>query len=234
MIRALTPYLLSAVVAVAAAYDVNLTYDSLVLKNGQTLTDARIKSYDHANGKVVVMAGRKLLSLQIEMMPDEVAARISALVPEEKKALAREAQAERKQGKREQVSTAKVNNRQTLENRRQETEARERKNRERAEAQASAQLLAKTKQLARAKADHYFRYEYKAGSGSTVVIRQGVTVGEPEEVLGWPGRCRVKGNVGLQFYDSRGSSFTTTTREFEVIVEKDDKGVEQVVDFTLK
>jgi hypothetical protein len=66
------------------------------------------------------------------------------------------------------------------------------------------------------------------------VIRQGVTLGEPEEVSGWPGRCRVSGNVGLQFYDSRGSSFSTTVREFEVTVQKNDRGVEEVVDFTLK
>jgi hypothetical protein len=234
MIRALIPYILSAAAAFAAAYDVNLPYASLALKNGKTLTGATIKSYDHDNGKVVVMAGRSLHSLQIELLPDEVAAKVIALVPEERKALAREEKAGRKQEQREQVKTRQELKRQTREERTLDTEAKKQANRDQAEAQAKARLVARTKQLAHAKADHYFRYEYKPGSGSTVVIRQGVTLGEPEEVSGWPGRCRVSGNVGLQFYDSRGSSFSTTVREFEVTVQKNDRGVEEVVDFTLK
>ncbi len=234
MIRAFTLFLLSAAVALAAAYYVNLPYASLALKNGRTLTDVTIKSFDHENGKVVVMAGRTLHSLQIEMLPDEVAAKVIALVPEESKALAREEKAGRKQEQRAQGETKRQLKRQTREERQMDTEARRQANRDNAEAQARARLVARTKQLAREKADHYFRYEYKPGSGSSVVIRQGVTLGEPEEVAGWPGRCRVSGNVGLQFYDSRGSSFSTTVREFEVTVQKNDRGVEEVVDFTLK
>ena len=228
MLRAFTPFLLSAAVVLAAAYDVNLPYASLALKNGRTLADVTIKSFDHENGKVVVMAGRNLHSLQIELLPDEVAARVIALVPEEGKALAREEKAGRKQEQREQQKTEQELKRQ------RDDGAGKQANRENAEAQARANLVARTKQLAREKADYYFRYEYKPGSGSSVVIRQGVTLGEPEEVSGWPGRCRVKGNVGLQFYDSRGSSFSTTVREFEVTVQKNDRGVEEVVDFTLK
>lgn len=234
MIRAFTPFFLSAVVAFAAAYDVNLPYASLALKNGRTLTDVTIKSFDHQNGKVVVMAGRTLHSLQIELLPDEVAARVFALVPEESKALAREEKAGRKQEQRVQQKTKQELKRQTREERKVDTEARKQASRDNADAQARERLVARTKQLARAKADHYFRYEYKPGSGSSVVIRQGVTLGEPEEVSGWPGRCRVTGNVGLQFYDSRGSSFSTTVREFEVTVQKNARGVEEVVDFTLK
>jgi len=234
MFRSFTPFILSAAVAFAAAYDVNLPYASLALKNGRTLTDATIKSFDHENGKVVVMAGRSLHSLQIEMLPDEVAARVIALVPEESKALAREEKAGRKQEQRGQVKTKQELKRQTQEDRQRDAEARKQVNRENVEAQARARLIARTKQLAREKADHYFRYEYKPGSGSSVVIRQGVTLGEPEEISGWAGRCRVSGNVGLQFYDSRGSSFSTTVREFEVTVQRNDRGVEEVVDFTLK
>ena len=180
------------------------------------------------------MAGRTLHSVQIEMLPDEVAAKIIALVPEESKALAREEKAGRKQVQRTQEKARQELNRQTRDDRQRASEANKQANRENAESQARARLIARTKLLAREKADHYFRYEYKPGSGSSVVIRQGVTVGEPEEVAGWPGRCRVSGNVGLQFYDSRGSSFSTTVREFEVTVQKNDRGVEEVVDFTLK
>lgn len=234
MLRALTPFLLSAAVVLAAAYDVNLPYASLALKNGRTLADVTIKSFDHENGKVVVMAGRTLHSLQIELLPDEVAARVLALVPEESKALAREEKAGRKQEQRGQENAKQEVKRQTREERQQAAAAKKQADRDNAEAQARARLIARTKQLAREKADYYFRYEYKPGSGSSVVIRQGVTLGEPEEVSGWPGRCRVSGNVGLQFYDSRGSSFSTTVREFEVTVQKNARGVEEVVDFTLK
>ena len=234
MLRAFIPFFLSATVAFAAAYDVNLPYASLALKNGRTLADVTIRSFDHENGKVVVMAGRSLHSLQIELLPDEVAARVIALVPEESKALAREEKAGRKQDQRAQGKARQELKRQTREERQLDAAARKQANRDQAEAQDRARLVARTKQLARAKADHYFRYEYKPGSGSSVVIRQGVTLGEPEEVSGWPGRCRVSGNVGLQFYDSRGSSFSTTVREFEVTVQKNARGVEEVVDFTLK
>jgi len=233
MIRAFTPFILSAAAAFAAAYDVNLPYASLALKNGRTLTDVTIKSFDHENGKVVVMAARELHSLQIEMLPDDVAAKVIALVPEESKALAREEKASRKQEQREQEKSKQELKRQTREERQRASEMSKPSNRDNAD-QARTRLLARTKQLAREKADYYFRYEYQPGSGSSVVIRQGVMVGEPEEVTGWSGRCRIKGSVGLQFYDSRGSSFSTTVREFEVTVQRNDRGVEEVVDFTLK
>lgn len=234
MIRAFTPFLLTAAIAFAAAYEVNLPYASLALKNGRNLDEVTIKSYDHESGKVTLTAGRSLHSVQIELLPDEVAARVIALVPEENKALAREEKAGRKQEKRQRESTQQERLRQARVDRQRDAGERKQALQDQAEAQARAQWMTTAKQLARDKADHYFRYEYQPGSGSSVVIRQGVTLREPEEVAGWPGRCRVSGNVGLQFYDSRGSSFSTTVREFEVIIQKNDRGIQEVVDFTLK
>jgi hypothetical protein len=55
---------------------------------------------------------------------------------------------------------------------------------------------------------------------------------EPEDIIGWMGRQRVKGLIMLEYYDSKGRSFNSMMAHFEVIVETDDKGQSKVIDFT--
>jgi len=234
MIRRLFPYLLTATLLTAASYEVNLTYEVLALKNGQTLKAVRIKSYDHGSGKVIILVDRTIQSLQIELLPEDVAAKIGAMVPEEAKALAREERADQKQAQRTQDQAAQERQRRIEQQRRAAAAVREQDRRASQEAAARAAAAAKTKQLARERALHYFTYENRSGSGSAIVLRQSIILGEPEEVPGWPGRTRVSGSVGLQSYDSRGRSFDTSRREFEVTVAKNAKGDEEVIDFTLK
>ena len=230
MIRRLIPYLLTATLLAAASYEVNLAYEVLALKNGQTLKNVRIKSYDHGSGNVIILVDRTIQSLQIELLPDEVAAKIGALVPEEAKAIAREDRADQKQAQRNQSQATQEQKRSAEHQRRAASAAREQSQRANEESAA----LARTKQLARERALHYFTYENRSGSGSSIVLRQSIILGEPEEVPGWPGRTRVSGSIGLQSYDSRGRSFDTSRREFEVTVAKNAKGDEEVIDFTVK
>ena len=55
---------------------------------------------------------------------------------------------------------------------------------------------------------------------------------QPEAIMGWPGRYRTKGKAYLEFYDSRGNSFSRTTSSFEVITEQKPGQMPKVVDFT--
>lgn len=234
MIRRLIPCLLTATVLTAASYEVNLDYEALALKNGQALRNVRIKSYDHGSGKVIILVDRTIQSLQLELLPDEVAAKVGAMVPEEAKALAREDRADRKQAQRAQSQATREQQLRSESQRRAATAAREQSRRANEEAAAQAAARARTKQLARERALHYFTYENRSGSGSSIVLRQSIILGEPEEVPGWPGRTRVSGSIGLQSYDSRGRSFDTSRREFEVTVARNAKGDEEVIDFTVK
>lgn len=226
--------LLSFALAHAAAFDVNLEYEKLALRNGRVIENARIKSYDHGNGKVTVISGKNIHSIQLELLPDNVAARILELVPTEATAVAREEKTDRKQAAR-----AEQQARQERDKARVEQKAQDSRQQREAVAESNAEnsevrLFAATTRLARERASRYFRYEYKPGSGSTFVIRQDVTLENPELIPGWPGRCRVQGSIGLEFYDSRGHSFGTSLRSFEVTVEQDSTGATKVVDFTAK
>lgn len=218
----------------AAPHKIELAVDDLVLKNGQRFVSGTIRSYDHANGKVVLMADRKIVSIQLELLPDDLAEKIIAMVPEESKDETRTEKSERHRKQAE----AKRNSEAAAKARTEET------NRRRAESQARAaeatkasrhdQMKAETSRLARSRADRYFRYEFKPGSGATVQIRRDIDLEEPEEVAGWPNRFRVQGQIGLEYYDSKGRSFSTTSQRFEVTAQGDDRGKMTIVDFTVK
>ena len=94
--------------------------------------------------------------------------------------------------------------------------------------------LQKIKKAAEDRADTYFRFEYPAGSSSTLTIDVHIDLEEPEPMSGWEGQYRVRGRGHLEFFDSAGISFSRAVREFEVIVITDDKGGIKSREFTLR
>lgn len=223
--------------ALAAPFNVNVKFEQIELRNGQKLAAGTIKSYDHATGKVVLFVNRTVSSVQLELLPEELAKRIVSLVPEETKAEAREQRAERKEQQQRardyQKSAAEADRRAEQQNADRAAAARVRQEEGRKEQMARADRSA-SKRLAEEKAYRYFRYDYRPGSGSVIITGQGVEVQEPKEIVGWERRYRVNGTVGLEFYDSRGRSFDRTVRSFEVIVGPDDQGNLVAIDFSVK
>lgn len=221
-----------AAVAVATPHKVELAFETLALKNGKTLPNGTVRSYDPASGNVVVMSGRSIVSLQIELLPDEVAARIAALVPSESKDEARAAREERRRTAQEQKKQNERGAARAAAEAARAKDARQARQHESQEELRQAKISRAAREAAAARARRYFTYESKPGSGATVTVRREVEVEEPVPVTGWPDRYRVKGSIGLEYYDSKGRSFNNSIRDFEVIVQGDERGNVKVVDFS--
>jgi hypothetical protein len=100
------------------------------------------------------------------------------------------------------------------------------------ERRAAAQQVAAIKKEAKEYADHYFRYEYLGGVSGAIVERLDVSLREPRDVSGWPGRYAVDGKASLEYYDSAGFSFQKSiASDFTVSLEWKD-GQASVVEFT--
>lgn len=218
--------------AIGKPHTLDLVFEKLELKNGRTLAAGKIRSYDPSTGRTVVFVSREVVSLQIELLPDELQQRIVSLAPSE----SREAQRELRENERREESAAAEQRRREL------AEERSKVRRQAAESDAArvegtAEQLAQkhiaaAKRAAYTRADRYYRYEMKLGSGATFVVRRDIELTEPEAVPGWENRYRIKGTIGLEFFDSRGSSFSNALRSFEVIVKGVERGNAAVLDFT--
>jgi hypothetical protein len=55
-----------------------------------------------------------------------------------------------------------------------------------------------------------------------------------EAVTGWTGRYRTEGKAYLEFFDSKGWSYSRATSRFEVLTEQKPDGALKVVDFLVK
>ena len=225
---------LLAVSASAAPYVVDLKFETLALRNGQTLKNGVIKSYDHANGKVVIHVNREITSLQLEMLPEEMGARVISLVPDEVKDAARQEKADRKQDKRTSALDAAAQAKQDADRRARATAEAKARAEQTMQTYDKENVRRKAKSLARDRADRYYRYEMKPGSGSAYILESSYQLSEPEEVPGWDRRYRIKGSVGLEYYDTRGRGLETSTSKFEVLVGPDSNGNIVALDFTAK
>ncbi len=80
-------------------------------------------------------------------------------------------------------------------------------------------------------AERYYRFEFAAGSSQIRVTALDFAPTETKAVTGWPGRFRTEGKAFLEFFDSKGNSFSRTTDLFEVITEQTPDGPVHVASF---
>lgn len=102
-------------------------------------------------------------------------------------------------------------------------------------AQAQAIELEAHRQIALDRARKYYRYEFRTGSDSALVMGVELELTPPKVVTGWEGRYCAEGKAHLEIYDSRGRSFQRRTSNFEVITERKTADNEiAVIDLTPK
>jgi hypothetical protein len=225
---------LLVVSASAAPHVIDLKFENLTLRNGQKLQNGTIKSYDHANGKVVINADRQITSIQIELLPADVAERVISLVPEEVKDNARQEKADRKQQKKTSAQNSAAQTKSANDAWLKANADAGVRSEEAKKVREKESVRQQAKSLAYSRANRYFRYELKPGSGSVYITGSGIQMEEPIEVTGWDRRYRVAGTVGLEYYDTRGRSFQTLTSRFEVIVGPDSNGSVVALDISVK
>lgn len=195
----------------AAGSDRPLEYDSLDLTDGRKLVQVVIKNYDPASDKVLLMAKRTAMKLSLDLFPVSLRDRIKEAAPKAGGSTTTTASLPPPTPREKPaVPTAYASP-------------------PRATFNAAAH-----KQAALNRAQNYYRYEFPAGSGAIRVTAANFELDDPEEVPGWGGRYRVQGKVFLEFFDSKGFSYSRTTDRFEIQTEQKPGGSIKVVDFTRK
>jgi hypothetical protein len=214
--RMRTVLLFLAAGAIARAAEVPLRFARLDLMDGRTLTNVVVRSYDAATGKLLLVADGKAMLVPANLIPPPFAARLKAGVPAAGSTTALVTT--------QPVAPSAVSEKPASAPAIQVVDT--------PSATGSDQLLASHKEAAQTRARRYYQYEFKAGSDAISVTALDIDMDRPEAIEGWLGRYRTKGKVYLEFYDSKGNSFSRTTSSFEVITEQKPGQPIKVVDFT--
>ncbi len=206
---------LVALPGAASAAELSPAFVRIDLTDGRTLRDVTVKSYDPATGKVLLLAGRTAMSVPLALIPSPFDAQVKAAVP---------------------VAGSNLT---TVTVRPAPVVAAPPAPRVVRLASPSAPSVAvddgaraRHRAAAVKRAERFFTYEFQAGSSAISVYDRDIEVEETEAIEGWPGRYRTKGRAYLQFYDSRGRSFSRTNSRFEVITEQKPGREVAAVDFT--
>lgn len=208
-LRMRTVLLFLAAGAIAWTAEVPLRFTRLDLLDGRTLTNVVVKSYDAATGQLLLVADGKAMLVPANLIPPPFAARLKAGAPAAGSTTAFVTT--------QPVAPSAVPAVQVVDT---------------PSATGSDQLLAGHQEAAQTRARRYYQYEFKAGSDAISVTALDIDMDQPEAIEGWFGRYRTKGKVYLEFYDSKGNSFSRTTSSFEVITEQKPGQPIKVVDFT--
>jgi hypothetical protein len=211
LIPAVGFFVLAAVLARAG--ELPLQFTRLDLLDGRILRHVVIKSYDASSGKLLLVADGKAMLVPVSLIPPPFGERLKADAPQS--------------GSTTAVVATQSASKATAEAG------------PRAPAAAAANadpdsVFARHKEAAQTRAQRYFRYEFRAGSDAISVTALDLEMDQPEAVEGWPGRYRIKGKAFMEFYDSKGGSFSRNTSSFEVITEQKPGQPVKVVDFTPK
>jgi hypothetical protein len=208
--------LLMFLATAARAADVPLRFERLDLLDGRTLNRVVIKSYDAVSAKLLVVADGKAMLVPVDLIPAPFGARLKAGAP------------------MAGTTTAIVATRSTA----PAAVAKPAPGPAALAADTAAadqeKQVTRHKQAAEARAQRYFQYEFKAGSDAISVTLLDLETDQPEAVDGWPDRYRTKGKAYVEFFDSKGRSFSRTTCLFEVITEQKPNQPVRVVDFAQK
>jgi hypothetical protein len=175
-----------------------------------------VKSYDAATGKLLLVADGKAMLVPADLIPPPLAARLKAGVPAAGSTTAFVTS--------QPVAPSAVPEKPASAPTVQMIDT--------PSATGSDQMLASHKGAAEERAQRYYRYEFKAGSDAISVTALDIETEQPEAIMGWPDRFRTKGKAYLEFYDSKGGSFSRTTSSFEIITEQKPGQLPKVVDFT--
>lgn len=205
---------------VARAEDVPLQFKRIELYDGRTLNNVTIKTYDPSAGRVLVVADGMASMIPLKVFPVPLDKQISETAPRSGSSTATVTQKAPSPGPTSPQPVQRAPNAD-----RTYLDAAE-------NARAEADLRQHA-QVARTRAERYFRYEYRLGSNAVRVRSVDLDTRPPESVSGWTGRYRTNGKAYIEYFDSAGWSHSRTNASFEVVTEQKATGHIEAVDFTL-
>ena len=211
-IRSLLGLILGLFLLVRVAAEENpLEYEHLELTDGRKLTKVVVKNYDAESGKILLMAKKTAMKIPIDLLPEAIRDRVKNTAP--------------KAGASTTTTAVAP-----------PTPESERRPPQQSTPVAPEPAIdpAAHRQAALTRAQNYYRYEFPAGSGAIRVTAANFEVDDPEEVPGWRGRYRLQGKVFLEFFDSKGYSYSRTTDRFDILTEQKPGASIKVIDFSRK
>ncbi|WP_438481296.1 hypothetical protein [Oleiharenicola lentus] len=216
----------------AAPHAVNLKFESLTLRSGKRLDQVSVKSYDAENGRVLMLADRRLVYQQLDQLPYDAAQQIVNFSPAENAEPSKRLRIQRNSSAGASPVAVKTppNNSVT----KTQLSSEKQQQAQLHAAQSQTLLLAQIKRFAEQRVDRYYRLEYHPAAGSLVIVNQSLRLDEPVEVAGASGHYRVAGNIGLQFFDDQGRHSGRATQPFELVVAVDGKGSLSLLEFASK
>lgn len=209
--------LLLATAGIAWAEGTRLHFNQIDLTDGRTLRNVTIKTYDNVSGRVLIITEGKASTVALTLFPSPLDQQISARAPRA-------------------GTTSTVVPQRVLPPPQEAPPAAnpDRTASDQAEAAAADSTLEQHRSAARARADRYFRTEYNLGSGAVRVRSVDLDTRLPEPVAGWSGRYRTQGRAFIEFFDSKGWSYSRSTAAFEVLTQQKPDGQISISEFALR
>ncbi len=195
----------------APAAEVPLKLDRLELTDGRALTNVVIKSYDAASGRLLLVADGTAMLIPVSLVPAPFAERLKSGAPRAGATMSVVASAPDSGPKPAPAQPAAA-----------------------ATVGSDQQALASHRQVAEERARRYYEFEYQVGSNAVSVTKLDIQTQPPEAIDGWPGRYRTRGRALLEFFESKGRSFSRGASRFEVVTEQKTDGSVVVIDITTR
>lgn len=222
-IRTLFALLCLAACLQAAEDEVQLKFTRLDLTDGRMLKNVVVKSYDASADKFLLLADGKVTLIPAALVPQPVCDNLKAGAPKSGSTTSSTPKPPVPMGdgtmpkKSDQSGQASAPHTTT-----DNTDAKE------------ATQLERHKQAALARAQTYYGYEYQTGSNAIKITSMNFETDPAEPIPGWPGRYRTTGRAFLQFFDSKGWSYSRATDKFEIVTEQKHREPIKVLDFSRK
>lgn len=209
----------------------SLEFQRITLSDGRSLNNVVIKTYDASSNRVLLVADGKASMISLALFPTSLERQISSTAPRAGSStmtvITPKAPPSSSNALPLPTSPApRIEPAYSPSPDRTASDA--------AEASRAETDLRHHAQVARTRADRYFRYEYRLGSNAVRVRSLDLDTYAPEEVSGWTGRYRTSGKAYIEYFDSAGWSYSRTSNGFEVVTEKKPNGQIEVVDFSLR
>lgn len=217
----LIPTVLIAAVAVAAE-SLPLKFSRLDLRDGRTLENVVVKTYDARSGKLLLISDGKAMLIPIALVPPPFGEQLKKAPPSGETSSSTS-------GSRlpSQVSPRTRDESQpAITEPRHDAPARpEKQNEEVWRAHAEKALE---------RATNFFQLEYQPGSNNITVTVVRFENSRPQPVEGWLNRFRTEGKVYLEYYNSVSRNYDRSTCTFEVLTEQKSGEEIKIVQFSRK
>ena len=201
---------------------VPLNYDRIDLRDGRTLENVVIKTYDARTGRLLLLADGKAMIIPISLLPPPYNEALKKAPPSGGTSSSTSAPA--------QPHSPQARSREQF-----ERDAAESKPEAASQAEREQDKIRSAHQeKAQERATNFYQIEYQPGSNNITVTVLSFESSRPQVVEGWPNRFRTEGKAYLEYYNSVAHTYDRSTSTYEVLTEQKPGDELKVIQFLRK